>query len=58
MPAQYEALKERYGKEKAAKIYVGLGKNKGSRSRRAKALHHRKARKLSGSQRIARRRPA
>jgi hypothetical protein len=40
MPAQYEALKEKYGKSKAARIFVGLGKSKYQRSQRAKSLQH------------------
>jgi hypothetical protein len=40
MPAQYEALKKKYGKEKAAKIYVGQGGSKAARSKRAKSLQH------------------
>lgn len=42
MPKQYEALKKQYGKEKAAKIYVGAGKTAAERSRRAKSLQHEK----------------
>jgi len=38
MPPQYEALKKKYGKEKAAKIYVGKGKTAKARSQRAKKL--------------------
>lgn len=38
MPKQYEALKKKYGKKRAAKIYIGTGKSKTARSRRAKAL--------------------
>ena len=40
MPQQYLALKRKYGSQKAAKIYVGLGKGKYDRSQRAKSLHH------------------
>ena len=38
MPKQYEALKRKYGKQKAARLYVGQGKSKRSRSQRAKRL--------------------
>lgn len=43
MPKQYEALKKKYGKQKAAKIYVGQGKSKSARSRRSKSLQHKKS---------------
>jgi hypothetical protein len=42
MPAQYEALKRKYDKSKAAQIYVGLGKSKYQRSQRAKSLQHKR----------------
>ena len=47
MPKQYEAMRDKFEKKglskqaaqkKAAKIYVGSGKSKGSRSKRAKRL--------------------
>lgn len=38
MPKQYEALKKKYGKQRAAAIYVGAGKTKKARSQRAKRL--------------------
>jgi len=38
-------LKKKYGKQKAARIYVGSAKGKSGRSRRAKALQHGRKRK-------------
>jgi hypothetical protein len=40
MPAQYQALKLKYGNPKAAKIFVGKGKTKPQRSKRAKSLKY------------------
>lgn len=40
MPKQYEALKKKYGKSRAASIYVGKGKTRAARSRRAKSLKY------------------
>jgi hypothetical protein len=40
MPAQYQALKQKYGNPKAAKMFVGKGKSKYSRSQRAKSLKY------------------
>jgi hypothetical protein len=40
MPHAYEKLKKKYGAKKAARIYVGGGKTKAARSRRAKSLKH------------------
>lgn len=40
MPKMYEALKKKFGKSRAAKMFVGKGKTKAARSRRAKMLKH------------------
>lgn len=38
MPRQYESLKKKHGKRKAARIYIGKGKTKKARSARARRL--------------------